>query len=259
MRLLAGRRALVTGAASGIGEAVARLFVEQGARVALLDRDAEGLAAVAESLGAVAAEADVCDQAAVEGAVERSVAELGGLDLLVNNAGAGKLARFEDHDADDWQRVLSVNLAAVATVTRAALPPLRDSGPGAAIVNNASGSAPRPTRGESAYSAAKAGVVALTQALAQELAPDIRVNCVSPGLIRTPMTEPLFQIEGALDPVNEATPLGRAGTAEEVAAVIAFLAGPGAAFVTGQNLVIDGGMSLPQAGIDQVLKGVVGD
>lgn len=162
---LEGRRALVTGAASGIGAATARLLVAQGARVALLDRDGERLGAVGKSLDSLVLEADVCDEQAVVRAVGQATDALGGLDLLVNNAGAGNLARFEDHAADDWQRVLSVNLAAVATVTRAALPALRAAGPGAAIVNNASGSAPRPTRGESAYSAAKAGVVALTQAL----------------------------------------------------------------------------------------------
>ena len=120
-------------------------------------------------------------------------------------------------------------------------------------MNNASGSAQRPTRGELPYSVAKAGIVALTRGAAQELAPEIRVNAVSPGIIRTALTEPLLAGD-RIEPALSATPLGRVGTAEEVAEVIAFLCSDAASFITGQNIVVDGGLSLPQAGIDEVLK-----
>jgi NAD(P)-dependent dehydrogenase (short-subunit alcohol dehydrogenase family) len=157
----------------------------------------------------------------------------------------------------DVERVLRVNLHSVVHATRAAIPLLRASG-GGAIVNNASMSGVRPTPGESVYAAAKAAVVAFTMATANECGPEIRANAVSPGVIRTRMTEGLFQLPGALDPVLEATPLRRTGTADEVADTILFLASDLARFVTGQNLIVDGGLGLPQAGIDPLLKGLLG-
>ena len=119
------------------------------------------------------------------------------------------------------------------------------------------GSATRPTYGELAYSAAKAGVVALTKGAAQEYGPTIRVNSVSPGVIRTPMSEPMFALDGALDPVWEAMPLGRAGTVDEVADVILFLASEQSRYVTGQDLIVDGGLGLAQAGITTTLHTLV--
>ncbi len=252
MGLLEGKRAIVTGGASGIGLAIGRRFAREGARVAVLDLNAEAGARAAAELGGSAHAVDVADGAAVDRAVDAACGVLGGLDVVVNNAGCGHVALLHETTPEHWKRVLGVNLDGVYHVMRAAIP--RMLAGGGAIVNNASGSGPRPTRGEVAYSAAKAGVIALTQGAAQEYGPKIRVNCVSPGVIRTPLSEPLFGIPKALDPVLAATPLGRTGSAEDVAAVVLFLACELSAFMTGQNLVVDGGMGLPQAGIDDVLK-----
>jgi len=251
--LLDGRRALVTGGAHGIGRAVALRFAAEGARVAVLDRDGAGAKAVAEACGGLALEADASDPAAVEPALARAAGELGGLTTLVNNAGLGLLRPLERLEPKDVERILRVNLASTIHATRAALPHLHAAG-GGAIVNNASLSGVRPTPGESVYAAAKAAVIAFTLATANECGPAIRANCVSPAVIRTRMTEGLFQLPGALDPVLAATPLRRAGTPEDVADVVLFLASDLARFVTGQNLVVDGGLGLPQAGIDPLLK-----
>jgi NAD(P)-dependent dehydrogenase (short-subunit alcohol dehydrogenase family) len=256
MGLLDGRKALITGGASGIGLATAQRFRQEGAKVALLDRDAERGERAAEQLDVGFVEADVRDAGAVEHAVAAAAKQLGGLTTLVNNAGLGNLAPLETHTDELWARIIGVNLTGTFHCMRAALPIIRDSG-GGTCVNNASNSGLRPTRGELPYSAAKAGVIALTAGAAQEYAPAIRVNAVAPGLIRTPMTEPLFGVDGALEPVCEATPLARAGSAEEVADVVLFLASDLSRFITGQTLVIDGGMSLPQAGIDETLKNML--
>jgi NAD(P)-dependent dehydrogenase (short-subunit alcohol dehydrogenase family) len=125
--------------------------------------------------------------------------------------------------------------------------------PQGVIVNNASASGLRPTRGEAPYSAAKAGVIALTKSTALEYGPAIRANCVAPGIIRTPMTELLFQSPGLLDPAREATPLGRMGEADDVADVVYFLCSDLSRYVTGQTITVDGGLGLPQAGIDGAL------
>lgn len=256
MGLLAGRAAIVTGGASGIGLATARRFAAEGARVAILDVDAAGAARAAGEIGGLAHPVDVRDAARVAEATDEAARALGGLSLLVANAGAGHLAPLHESPPEAFERMLSVNLAGVWHALRAAIPRMLEAG-GGAIVTVASASALRPTRGESLYSAAKAGVVALSQGAAQEYGPRIRVNCVSPGLVRTPLTEGLFRAPGLLDPVREATPLGRAGTAEDVADAIVFLASDLARFVTGQNLVVDGGLGLPQAGIDPVLRGIL--
>lgn len=251
--LVAGARALVTGGASGIGLAVARRLHEEGARVALLDRDADGLEQAAAELSVVTVHGDVADPERMEAAVGEAADALGGLTVLVNNAGAGALASVHRNDAESVDRIVAVNLVGVFHVLRAAIPRMLAGG-GGVVVNNASGSGVRPTRGEAPYSAAKAGLIALTSSLAQEYGPRIRANCVSPGVIRTQMTELLFRLEGALDPVLEATPLGRTGTPEEVADAVLFLCSDLSRYVTGQNLVVDGGMGLSQAGIDTTLR-----
>jgi NAD(P)-dependent dehydrogenase (short-subunit alcohol dehydrogenase family) len=245
----------VTGAASGIGLATARRLIEEGARVALVDVNADGVAAAAAELDAVALPADVCDLPALERACAEAAERLGGLRVLVNNAGAGQVASVDRMAPADFERIVRVNLTGAWNALRAAAPFLREAG--GAVVNNASLSGVRATRGESAYSAAKAGLVSLTQAAALELAPRVRVNCVSPGVIRTALTEPLFRMEGMVDSVLRATPLERAGRAEEVAAVIVFLASDQAAYVTGQNWIVDGGLGLPQAGTDAMLSRVL--
>ena len=255
MGLLKGQRALVTGGASGIGRAVAERFVAEGAEVAIVDWNEAAVLETARELGAMALAADVTDPEGVAAAVVTAAETLGGISVLVNNAGAGYLAPLENHTNRDWERMIAVNLTSAFNCMQAVIPVMRKlTHGGCSIINNASASGPRPTRGEVAYSVAKAGLIALTQAAAQELGPDIRVNSVSPGLIRTPMSESLFTTKGLLDPVTEATPLQRSGTARDVADVIVFLASDLSAYMTGQNLVVDGGMGLAQAGIDGVLK-----
>jgi NAD(P)-dependent dehydrogenase (short-subunit alcohol dehydrogenase family) len=255
VNLLDGKRAIVTGGASGIGESVVLRFIAEGARVVVFDLNAERAEAVASATGAAVQVVDVADAVAARRAVDSAAKALGGLDVLVNNAGVPHVRPLHATKDEDWRRMIGVNLSGVFHLTRAAVPLMRDIG--GVIVNNASASGVRPTRGEGAYSAAKAGVIALTQSAALEYGPAVRVNCVSPGLIRTPMSEPLFTDSDVLAPVRQATPLGRVGTSEEIADVILFLASDLSRFMTGQNLVVDGGMTLPQAGIDDVLRSIL--
>lgn len=256
MGVLEGELALVTGGASGIGRAVCRRFAAEGARVAVLDRDGDGAAEVGREIDGFAHAVDVRDAEAVTAATDAAAAQLGGLTILVTNAGTSGLSLVHETDPKVFERLVQVNLQGTFHTMRAALPHLLRAGRGV-IVNNASGSATRPTYGELAYSAAKAGVVALTKGAAQEYGPTIRVNSVSPGVIRTPMSEPMFALDGALDPVWEATPLGRAGTADDVADVILFLASDQSRYVTGQDLIVDGGLGLGQAGITPALRSFV--
>lgn len=252
-RDLEGRFAVVTGAARGIGLAIAQRLHRAGAKVALLDRKESDVHKSATPLGGVAINVDVRDSAQVEEAIAIAHERLGGLSILVNNAGMGMLMPLHEYTDKQWDDILSVNLSGTFYAMRAAIP-LMLEGDGGAIVNNASLSAQSPTRGELPYSAAKAGVVALTQGAAQEYGPKIRVNAVSPGIVRTPMTELLYANPDILAPVERATPMKRTGDVEEIADVVHFLCSDASRFVTGQNLTIDGGMSLPQAGIDETLR-----
>jgi meso-butanediol dehydrogenase/(S,S)-butanediol dehydrogenase/diacetyl reductase len=257
-RTLEGRNAIVTGGASGIGLAVAQKLSAEGARVAIVDSNAEAAESGALEVGGIARRLDVRDAAAVERCMAELSNTLGGLDILVNNAGVGRLADLHANDAEHWEQLLAVNLTGTFNTTRSAIPLMleRASAPDAApgvIVNNASASGERPTRGEAPYSAAKAGVIALTKSTALEYGPKLRANCVAPGIIRTPMTELLFKMPGVLDPAEKATPLGRMGDPTDVSDVVWFLCSDLSRYITGQTLVVDGGLTLPQAGIDSAL------
>ncbi len=253
---LDGQRAIVTGGASGIGLATAQRLRAAGARVALLDLPGARLDAAAAELEAPALPADVRDAAAVEEAFRAAADTLGGLTTLFLNAGTGSVAPLDRYAPADVARLIDVNLIGVYNGLRAGVPRLLESG-GGAVVTCASVSGLQSTRGEAPYAAAKAGVIALTRSAALEYGPRIRVNCVSPGMIRTPLSEGLFRMPGLIDPLLAALPAGRAGTAEEVADAVVFLCSPGAAFITGANLVIDGGQSLVGGGIDTVMRGLL--
>ena len=234
-------KALVTGGASGIGRAAAELLLERGASVAVLDRDVSGAPA-----GMPALQADVTDDAAVRAAVARAAEELGGLDVLVNNAGVGAQGDVAANDDAEWQRVFDVNVFGLVRVARAALPHLRESS-SAAIVNTCSIAATAGLPNRALYSATKGAVYSLTLAMAADhVAEGIRVNCVMPGTADTPWVQRLLDAAG--DPEAERAalearqPMGRLVSAREVAEAIVYLASPGAASTTGTALAVDGGM-----------------
>ena len=251
--LLAGRKALITGGGSGIGAATCRRFVAEGAAVVVLDRDEDAARAVAEEVGGHAIPCDVADRDALAAAVEESVDVLDGLTTLFNNAGFGMLKPLHTYSDDEWDRLLAVNLTATFVATRSAVPHLRASGNGS-IINNVGGVGVRPTRGEAPYSAAKAGMIALTKSAAVEYAPEIRVNVVSPTFAETALTAPLLGDPGLRADVEARIPFGRVGTADEVADAVVFLASDLSRYVTGLDLVVDGGAQLVSAQADHLLK-----
>jgi len=248
-----GIGALVTGGGSGIGAAIARRLAADGARVAVLDRRFDAANVIADEVGGVAIVADVRDSEAVQAAVAQAASATGGLRIAVNNAGIGALKTLESYSDREWARLMGVNLTGAFHVIRAVAPHLRESG-GGAIVNISSLSASLPTRGEGPYSIAKAGLLALTKSAALELAPFIRVNSVSPGFVETPLTAGLFDLEGVRAGLESRTPLGRIGQPDEVASVVAFLCSDAAAYVTGHDLVVDGGAHLIHAQADPMLR-----
>jgi 2-keto-3-deoxy-L-fuconate dehydrogenase len=234
-------RVLVTGGGSGIGEATARLLAADGARVAVLERDVDGV-----DPGMVAVRADVTDDAAVRTAVAEAAERLGGLDVLVNNVGIGAQGTIEANSDDEWHHVFDVNVLGMVRTARAALPYLRESDR-AAIVNTCSIAATAGLPNRALYSATKGAVLSLTLAMAADHIDDgIRVNCVTPGTVDTPWIGRL--LDAADDPAAERAalaarqPIGRLVTPEETAAAIAYLASPAAASTTGTVLAVDGGM-----------------
>ncbi|ADB75117.1 SDR family NAD(P)-dependent oxidoreductase [Geodermatophilus obscurus] len=237
-----GLVAVVTGGASGIGAATARLLQERGARVAVLDRGTDGAPD-----GVLALRCDVTDAAAVDAAVGTVVERLGGLDVLVNNAGVGATGHVGENDDAEWARVLDVNVTGMARVARAALPHLRRSAH-AAVVNTCSAVAFVGVRQRALYSASKGAVLALTLAMAADhVREGIRVNAVAPGTAETPWVGRLLGAAedpaAAAEALRQRQPLGRLVTAEEVAHAIASLASPLAASTTGTVLRVDGGMT----------------
>ena len=243
---------VVTGGASGLGADLCRRLAADGLRVGVLDRDAEGAQRVADDVGGLALVADVADSAAFDEQLQRAASELDGVRWLVNNAGVGNLKPIESYTDREVDLIWRVNVSATFYGIRSAAPLIREAG-GGAIVNVASVSGLRPTRGEAPYSAAKAAVVALSAAAALELAPDIRVNCVSPGFVHTPLNDVLASDPAARQVIEAGTPLGRVGEPGEVSELIAFLLSDRASYLTGQNVVLDGGSMLTSAQMDPVL------
>jgi NAD(P)-dependent dehydrogenase (short-subunit alcohol dehydrogenase family) len=224
---LAGRRVLITGGASGIGAATARLFAAEGAKVAVLDRQIDAAQAVADEIGGIAFGVDVTDWDQVQAALAQAAGKMGGLDGLVT-------------DIATFRKVVDVNLTGLFAVCKAAAPFLLQSAQ-ASIVNIASGVAIRPFAGQAAYAASKGGVLTLTRVLAQELAPRVRVNSVCPGAVDTPMTEPMYTSNSIKHEISARYSLRRTGQPAELAQAILFLTAASSSFVTGIALPVDGG------------------
>lgn len=245
---LANEVAVVTGGAAGIGAAIAERFHAEGARVWILDRDAPAAEAMAARVGCGVVVADVTRADEVARALGRVAAESAGISVLVNNAAApGPLVRLHEYRIADIDTVLASNLSSYLYCTHAVLPYMLRAGRGA-IVNIASESALKPPVGESVYGAGKAGVVCLTHSVAIEYGPAIRCNCISPGVVRTPMSQFLLDTPGMLDPVRAENPGWEPGEATDIAALASFLASTESRYVNGQNIIADGGTGLHHAG-----------
>ena len=257
MGLLDGRKALITGGGSGIGRATARRMREEGAKVCVLDIAADAAEIVAKEIDGKAFAADVRDNEAVAKVVEQAAEHMGGLDIMFNNAGTSFFGPLHEYPPDGWADIVGVHLTGVFNGIRAAAPLMKRNGHGA-IVNTASISGTRPAAGEAPYASAKAGIIALTAVAAMEYAPEVRVNAISPGMIDTKLTEPLKLFPDRMQAFLDKTPLARIGTPEDVADVVVFLCSDLARFVTGQNLVIDGGMTLHGSGTDGLLDYFMG-
>ena len=254
MRRLEGKAALVTGGARGIGFAIAQRFAHEGASVAVLALHAESAAHAAEQIdGAVAIAADVCDEDAMARAVRETVEAFGRLDVMVNNAATIAIGPVVETSAETWDHVVRVNLRGVFLGCREAARQLVAQGDGGRIINASSGAGRQGNADIAAYAASKFGVIGLTQSLAVELAPyGITVNAYCPGHVTsTPMwdlidetvTARSGEAPGSAKRAAEAQPpLGRSGRPEEVAAAVAYLASDEAGFVTGESLLIDGGL-----------------
>lgn len=238
---LAGRRILVTGAASGIGRAIAELFIRAGAHVAALDRRQPEALPGASTLS-ITCEADITDPQAVERAVQQAVDAFGGLDGVVNAAGIANTDWADAVSLEDWKRVIDVNLTGTFNVSRAALPHLRAAGAGT-IVNLSSGQGLQPFKQRSAYAASKAGVIAFSKCIAMEWAPQVRVNTICPGAVDTPMVRAGYAPEVLRTQVGPRYALERIGEPQEIAMAALYLSSAESSFVTGIVLAVDGGRS----------------
>jgi NAD(P)-dependent dehydrogenase (short-subunit alcohol dehydrogenase family) len=241
---LEGRKALVTGGASGIGAAIAARLAAEGAEVVIGDLNADGARSAADEIGARAVELDVT----VPEASVRVTGEHGPFAILVNNAGTDQFGFFTDTDPDVWERLLAVNLVGVFACTHAVLPGMQQAGYGR-IVNIASEAGRVGSKGSAVYSAAKGGVIAFTKTIARENARyGVTANAIAPGPIETPLLMQAREFgelgEKIIETMKSATQLRRLGTPDEVAAAVAFLASDDASYVTGETLGVSGGLGM---------------
>jgi NAD(P)-dependent dehydrogenase (short-subunit alcohol dehydrogenase family) len=244
---LKNRKVIVTGAASGIGYGVAEMFLKEGARVGLIDRNGERLGEAAARLGegAAAAVADVADEASVRQAVDRLAEALGGIDGVVNCAGIDLLKPFAQTSAAEWNAIMAVNVNGPFHVCQAALPHMQRAGSGT-VVNIASGAGLRPLEHRSAYCASKAALVMFGKTLAWDLAGDnIRANTICPGIIETPLFRTSYENhadpEAELERIKDRYLIKRIGKPEEIAYAALYLTSDESSFTTGATLAVDGG------------------
>jgi 2-hydroxycyclohexanecarboxyl-CoA dehydrogenase len=242
---LGGRVAVVTGAASGIGRATARVLAEAGATVAALDRSADGVRTIADELGSpsTAHVADLTDPAAVLAARDAVLEAHGNPQVLVNAAGWDRIEPFMDGDEALWQALTQINLLGTIRLSHALLEPILAAGDPLRVVNIASDAGRVGSTGETVYAATKGGVIAFTKSLAREVARrQINVNCVSPGPTRTPLLDEVPEkLRASLE---RAIPFGRIAEPEEIADAVLFLASDRARYITGQVLSVNGGLSM---------------
>ncbi len=241
MKGLTGKRVLITGGAGGIGTAIAERFIAEGARVAVMDRDQPALDRLNAAVPGIelSLTADVADPASVAAAYDALDAAMGGLDVLVNNAGISIRHKFVDITPEEWQSVININLNGVFYIAQQAAKRMLAGG-GGVIINMGSSNGLTGYHYYSDYNASKAGVIELTRSMALELGPTIRVNAVCPGFIMTPMQEAEYTPE-MQHAFAVKVPLQRLGATKDVAALFAFLASDESSFITGQTVVIDGG------------------
>jgi dihydroanticapsin dehydrogenase len=248
---LQGKRAIITGAATGIGAVTARMFAQEGAGVVVADINEDAGQRTVEEIRAGGGEAhfvrtDVSKESEVEALVKNGAEALGGLDVLFNNAGAQRSGPITEFEQDQWDLLMAVNPRSCFFGVKHAVPVLRNAG-GGSIINMASLAAVKGGAGLTAYSASKGAIVAFTKALAPELAPhNIRVNAVCPGWVDTPFNQPAIDFMGGAEEqeriVKQIVPMGRQGTPEEIAPIVVYLASDGSSYMTGQALVVDGGV-----------------
>lgn len=241
------RGVVVTGGGSGLGQAIALAFARNGDRIAILDRNAEGAARTVEllhsegSTDSFAIAIDVSSQESVDQAIGEAATRFGAIDAIVNAAGLREISEVLSLSAEDWQKIIAVNLSGTFYSCQAAARLMSESG-GGSIINIASVAALEGASQRAAYSASKWGVLGLSRTLAHDLgAANIRVNVICPGLIETPLTASYFQDQGFVAKLPTYIPLGRAGTPADIGEVALFLASPGASYMTGATLTVDGG------------------
>ena len=252
-RSLKGKAALVTGAGRGIGRAIALALAREGAQVAALDILGENAEQVSREIGALGSKGvplavDLTRRAQVDRAVAEVVAQLGQLDVVVNNAGWDKMELFLDSEEEAWDKVINLNFKGVLYVCKAALPHMVQR-QGGRVINIASDAGRVGSTGEAVYAGTKGAIIAFSKTLAREMARyGITVNVVCPGLTETPLLQGIREQSAktakVIEAVTRAIPLGRVGQPEDVAEAVAFLASPAAGFITGQTLSVSGGLTM---------------
>jgi dihydroanticapsin dehydrogenase len=253
MSIVKGKRAVVTGGASGIGGATVDLLAERGAAVVFGDIEGERIAERQARLGGAghrveAVRTDVGDEAAIVALIERAVEFMGGIDVVINVAGVQRAAPVTETEPDSWDRQFAVNAKSCYLTAKYAVPEMIKAG-GGSFVSVASVAAVKGMGGLSAYSASKGAIISLTRSLAVELGPaGIRVNCLCPGWVDTPFNGPIISFMGGLDAqdvvIKRDVPLGRQALPPEMAEVLVFLASDAASYLTGQAVVVDGGVTV---------------